>query len=60
MSSYNHIKTQKFVILLKKSLIINMWKLNVNTDTMIKNEKPVELHTKYATIILNTHTLEMI
>ena len=29
---------------------------NVNTDMMIKNVKPVEFHTKYVTVFLNTKT----
>ena len=35
-------------------------KLNVNLDTMIKNMKIVELHTKYVTAFLNTKALKMI
>ena len=35
-------------------------KLNVNIDTMIKNMKIVELHTKYVTAFLNTKALKMI
>ena len=35
-------------------------KSSVNKDTMIKNVKLVELHTKYATVFLNTQTLKMI
>ena len=35
-------------------------KLNVNTSTMIKNVKLVELHSKYATVFFNTQTLEII
>ena len=35
-------------------------KLNVNMDTMIKNMKIVELHTKYVTAFLNTKALKMI
>ena len=35
-------------------------KLNVNTDTMIKNVKLVELHTNYATVFWNKQTLKMI
>ena len=31
--------------------------LNVNMDTIIKNVKLVELHTKYATVFLNTPLL---
>ena len=38
-------------IIFLKELII----LNVNTDTIIKNVKLVELHTKYATIFLKTN-----
>ena len=34
--------------------------LNVTMGTMIKNVKLVELHTKYATVFLNTQTLKMI
>ena len=34
--------------------------LNVNTDTMIKNVKLVELHTKYATVFQNIKTLKTI
>ena len=33
---------------------------NINKDTMIKNLKLVELHTKYATVFLNTQILKMI
>ena len=35
-------------------------KLNVNSDTTIKNVILVELHMKYATVFLNTQTLKMI
>ena len=35
-------------------------KLNVNTDTMIKNVELVELNTKYETVFLNTQTLKMV
>ena len=35
-------------------------KLNVNTDTMIKNLKIAELYIKIATVFLNTQTLKMI
>ena len=35
-------------------------KFNVNTDTMLKNVKLVELHTKYTTALLNTQTLKII
>ena len=35
-------------------------KLNVNTDTIIKNVKVLELHTIYATVFLNRQTLIMI
>ena len=35
-------------------------KLNVNTDTMIKNVKPAESNINIATIFLNTQTLQMI
>ena len=35
-------------------------KLNVNTDTMIENMKLKELHTKYATLFLNTQILKVI
>ena len=34
-------------------------KLNVHTDTMIKNVKLEELHMKYETLPLNTHILKM-
>ena len=37
------------IVVLKKFI-----KLNVNTETMIKNVKLVELHTKYGTVFLNT------
>ena len=33
---------------------------NINKDTMIKILKLVELHTKYATVFLNTQILKMI
>ena len=35
-------------------------KLNVNTDTMIKNVKPAESNINIATVLLNTQTLQMI
>ena len=35
-------------------------KLNVNTDTMIKNLKIAELYINIATVFLNTQTLKMI
>ena len=35
-------------------------KLNVNTDTMIKNVKPAESNINIATVFLNTQTLQMI
>ena len=35
-------------------------KLNVNTNTMIKNVELVELNTKYETVFLNTQTLKMV
>ena len=35
-------------------------KLNVHTDTMIKNVKLEELHMKYETFHLNTQILKMI
>ena len=35
-------------------------KLNVNTSTMIKNVKLVELHSKCATVFFNTQTLKII
>ena len=35
-------------------------KLNVNTDTIIKNVKVLELHTIYATVFLNRQTLIII
>ena len=35
-------------------------RLNVNTDTIINIVKLVELHTKNATVLLNTQTLKMI
>ena len=34
--------------------------LNVNMETMIKNVKLVELHTKFSTVFLNTRTLKLI
>ena len=34
--------------------------LNVNMETMIKNVKLVELHTKFSTVFLNTQTLKLI
>ena len=30
-----------------------------STDTMIRNVKPAESHTKYVTVFLNTETLKM-
>ena len=42
------------IIFLKKFI-----KLNINTDTMIKNMKLVELHTNYASVFLNTQTLNI-
>ena len=35
-------------------------KLNVNTDTIIKNVKLAELKTNIANVFLNTQTLKMI
>ena len=35
-------------------------KLKVNTDTMIKNAKLVELNTSTVTIFLNTYVLKMV
>ena len=35
-------------------------KLNVNTDTMIKNVKPAESNINIATVFLNTQTVQMI
>ena len=35
-------------------------KLDVNTDTMIKNVKPAESNINIATVFLNTQTLQMI
>ena len=35
-------------------------KLNVKTDTMIKNVKPAELNINIATVFLNTQTLKMV
>ena len=35
-------------------------KLNVNTDTMIKNLKIAELYINIATVLLNAQTLKMI
>ena len=35
-------------------------KLNVNTDSMIKNVKRLELYAKYATVFLKTQTLESV
>ena len=35
-------------------------KLNVNTNTMMKNVKPVELNTKVAIVFLNRQALKMI
>ena len=35
-------------------------KLNVNTGTMIKNVKLVELNRNYETVLLNTEILDMI
>ena len=42
------------IIFLKKFI-----KLNINTDTMIKNMKLVELHTNCAAVFLNTQTLNI-
>ena len=42
------------IIFLKKFI-----KLNINTDTMIKNMKLVELHTNYVAVFLNTQTLNI-
>ena len=41
-------------------LIIEFIKLNVNTDTMIRNVKLAELNINIATAFLNTQTLKMI
>ena len=35
-------------------------KLNVKTDTMIKNVKPAELNINIATVFLNTQTLKIV
>ena len=35
-------------------------KLNVNTDSMIKNVKRLELYAKYATVFLKTQNLEAV
>ena len=43
------------IILLRKFI-----KLNVNTGTTIKNVKLLEIHTKYATVFLNTQISKMI
>ena len=43
------------IIVIKKLIA-----LNVNWDTIIKNVKLAELHTKYVTVFLNTQTLKMI
>ena len=43
-------------IILVKEII----KLNVNTDTMTKNVKLMELNTKIVTAFLNTQTLKII
>ena len=43
-----------------KTFLKGLINLNVNTDTMIKNVKIVELNINIATIFLNTQTLKMI
>ena len=40
-------------------LTIIFLKKFINTDTMIKNMKLVELHTNYAAVFLNTQTLNI-
>ena len=45
---------QAYYQILSITFLKEFIKLNVNTDTMIKNVNLVELHTKYATVFLNT------
>ena len=52
---YHKLVKQILLIVLLKEFI----KLNVNTDTMIKNVKLAKLNTKIATAFLNTLTLRM-
>ena len=47
---------QILIIILLKEFI----KLNVNTDTMIKNVKLAQLNINIVTVFLNTQTLKMI
>ena len=46
--------------ILSKIFLKEFIKLNVNTGTMIQNEKFEELHTKYATVSLNIQILKTI
>ena len=64
LTCYNLLTVQDFwqahyhvlsIIFLKEFM-----KLNVNTDTMPKYAKLMELHMNYASVFLNTQTLKMI